>query len=86
MTSLDVPVQLKMLIEILCRAIAERHFLKFYYESKNRKAWRIIRPYMIWSTAKGNLSLAGAPIEELKKSLESRNSGQYLLSQLLKRF
>ena len=68
------------LIKRLCQAIRERRLLYFYYESKRRKAWREIRPYMIIPNDKGNLELVGLPIEELNK--EKKQAGHYLLDQL----
>src|SRR5215203_5223740 len=83
---IEVDIQYKELIELLCKAILQGSLLKIYYESETsgRKDWRTIRPYMIWPNKKENLALAGVPIEELQKlSKEKRNSGQYLLSQLV---
>jgi hypothetical protein len=83
---IEVDLQYKELIELLCKAIMQRTLLKIYYKSDKRSDWRIIRPYMIWQNPKENLSLAGVPIEELQKpSIEKRNSGQYLLPQLITR-
>jgi len=82
----EVDLQYKELIELLCKAIMQRTLLKIYYKSGRRSDWRIIRPYMIWQNPKKNLSLAGVPIEELQKlSIDERTSGQYLLTQLMTR-
>ena len=79
----EVDLQYKELIELLCKAIMQRTLLKIYYKSGRRSDWRIIRPYMIWQNPKKNLSLAGVPIEELQKlSIDERTSSQYLLTQL----
>jgi len=82
----EVDLQYKELIELLCKAIMQRTLLKIYYKSGRRSDWRIIRPYMIWQNPKKNLSLAGVPIEELQKlSIDERTSSQYLLTQLMTR-
>ena len=85
---IEVGIQYKELLKLLCKAILQRKLLKIYYESESsgRKDWRTIRPYMIWPNNKNNLALAGVPTEELQKfSKEKRRSGQYLLSQLITR-
>ena len=84
---IEVNIQYKELIELLCKAIKQRRLLKIYYKSNSSgERWREIRPYMIWENQKKNLSLAGVPIEELRKTpKEKRNSGQYLLTQLNER-
>jgi len=82
----EVDLQYKELIELLCKAIMQRTLLKIYYKSGRRSDWRIIRPYMIWQNPKKNLSLAGVPVEELQKlSIDERTSSQYLLTQLMTR-
>ena len=82
----EVDLQYKELIELLCKAIMQRTLLKIYYKSGRRSDWRIIRPYMIWQNPKKNLSLAGVPIEELQKlSIDERTSSQYLLTQHMTR-
>ena len=85
---IEVGLQYKKLIELLCEAIIRRRVLKILYKSSSSgEKWRELRPYMIWQNPKKNLSLAGVPIEELQNPLiEKRKSGQYLLPQLMERF
>jgi hypothetical protein len=66
---MKVSLHIYKIIEILCRAIKERRFLYFYYESgaSGKKEWREIKPYKIMPTDKGNLSLVGLPIEQFKE-------------------
>ena len=78
--ALKVSPDIYGIIQILCMAIKERRLQYFYYESKKRKAWREIRPYMIIPNDKGNLELVGLPTEELNKG--RKQAGHYLLDEL----
>src|SRR4051794_19169456 len=85
---IEVTIEWKPVIELLQRAIASRHLLKFYFESKptnknkiGNKGCRTIRPYMIIPRGE-NLELVGLPITELSKSIEQRQPGHYIISQL----
>ena len=73
--ALKVSPHIYEIIQLLCQAIRERRLLYFYYESKRRKAWREIRPYMIIPNGKGNLELVGLPTEELNKG--QKQAGHY---------
>jgi hypothetical protein len=80
---LEVDISLRDIIYLACLAISDKRLMRFYYESQNRKADRIIRPYMILPQGKAfQLQLVGTPIEELKKPMKMRQPGHYLLSQL----
>lgn len=77
---MKVSPSIHKIIKKLCKAIEERRLLYFYYESKRRKEWREIRPYMIIPNESGNLELVGLPTEELNE--DKPQPGHYLLTEL----
>lgn len=77
---MKVSPSISKIIKELCKAIKERRLLYFYYESKRRKEWREIRPYMIIPNESRNLELVGLPTEELNK--DKPQAGHYLITDL----
>jgi len=73
----------KKFIKILCEAIKQRRILRFYYESTSgKKEWRKIIPYMVCLNNKGKLELVGVPEDELKRPVDDREAGHYLINKL----
>ena len=82
---IEVSIEFKVVIELLQRAILNKHLVRFYYVSGNgNRAERIIMPYMI--LLEGNaLKLVGTPNIELSKEISKRQPGHYKISQLEQR-
>lgn len=72
--------------EILCDAITKRSRIKFYYESSSsgKKEWRTVEPYIvaIKDRGAGNAFLAALPVTEIKKKIDKRITGHYLLDRI----
>jgi len=74
------------IIDVICKAIKQGRFVKFYYESDSsqKKEWRTVIPYIVGikDRGNGNLFLAALPIAELSKPLITRQPGHYLIKKI----
>ena len=79
---IQVPLRLKQIIEIICRAIREKKVIEFHFESDSgNKGLRKIKPYMVYINDKDEIKVAGLP-RELWNIKGKKQPRHYLLEKI----
>jgi Fic family protein len=70
--------------DVLCKAIKERHLIRFYYASSGGKYWRKIEPYLLAIKQNGSIYFTGYEHFSKQRVKEKGNDrqGQYLLNKI----
>lgn len=65
--------------QTICRAIATRHLISFYYSGDAESGYRTVEPHMLAYTTDGNLALSAWYVSGVSGSMKGAGWRKYLL-------